>query len=527
MKLRSGLSRTLGTLLAPLCTLALFLYTAKKPKHVLEFPDPDFSFLFSSLGLLHGEPPRHVEYPGTPLQLLGVPVMALRYLFAGTAPSIAEDFFAHPVEYQQVLLAVLVSLFLGAQVFCGRRLLELGVPLSLAIFAQLGPFFVWDGVVYLGHSSPEILLAATSLCLLPFLVEPGKAETGARSTSPGLAAGMLIALMVALKASSAPLLALLFLLPRGRQRLQATAAFTVFLLGVTAPAWPNLPRLFRGVVAQQSAAVERSFVTIATNASDPDLVLRAAPLLLAAWFLFLLRFLQRREPAGRSTMPLILAGAMIAFLVARSPASRHFLVLVPVVVLAVIHLCRHSSLHRALLLATVCLGVGVAFPNRLAAQVSIRTRAAEGITALEGLLGGKYADCHVTVLDDAFVPAFTLYTGARAVPRGYFADELTRLYPRYSFVRAGQSTLRSFRGLLTDPAWAALALQRPCLVIVGKTRTVEEHFRETFRAEPVHLETTGEPPYHSVLALSPPTEARYRALLGGQGKGRVPRRSSP
>lgn len=527
MKLRSGLSRMLGTLLAPVCTLALFLYTAKKPRHVLEFPDPDFSFLFSSLGLMHGEPPRHVEYPGTPLQLLGVPVMALRFLFVGNAPSIAEDFFLNPVAYQQLLLSVLVAIFLGAQVFCGRRLLELGIPLSLAIFAQLSPFFVWDGVVYLGHSSPEILLAATSLCLLPFLVQPGKAEAGAQSPNRGLAAGMLIALMVALKASSAPLLALIFLLPRGRERAQAALAFVIFLLGATAPAWPNIPRLFRAVVAQQSASAERSFVTIATNASDPDLVLRAAPLLLAAWFLFLLRFLQRRETSGPSTLPLILAGALIAFLVARSPASRHFLVLVPVVVLAVIQLSRHSSVHRALLLATVAFGVGVAFPNRLAAQASIRARAADGITALEELLENKYGTCHVTVLDDAYLPAFTLYTASRALPRRYFADTLARVYPRYSFVRAGQPTLRSFRGLLTDPAWAALALQRPCLVVVGRKATAEDHFRDTFRAEPVLLETTGEPPYLSLLALSPETEARYRALLGGQGKGRVPRRNSP
>lgn len=527
MKLRSGLSRTLGVLLAPLITLALFLYTARKPRHVLEFPDPDFSFLFSSLSLIYGEAPRHVEYPGTPLQLLGVPIMALRYLFTGRAATLSSDFFLHPVEYHQTLLWTLFAVLLCAQVYSGRLLLRLGIPLSLVFFTQLSPFFVWDGVVYLGHTSPEIMVAACGLCLVPFLVEAGRLESQTHSSWRPLAVGVLIALLVALKASSAPLLVLILLLPDVRDRLRAMASFVVFLIGATAPAWPNIPRLFQGVIAQQSAAAERSFVTIATNASDPDLVLRAAPLLLAAWFLFLLRFLQKKEPSGPSSMPLLLAGALIAFLVARSPASRHFLVLVPVVCLAVIQVCRHSAIHRALLVFTVLAGVVAAFPNRLAAQVSIRARAADGITALERLLDQKYGSCHVTVLDDAALPAFTLYNGARAAPRTLFSAELSQAYPRYSFRRAGIGVFRGYGRVLTDSAWAASAFHWPCAVLVGKANTAEEHFREAFRAEPVLLDTVGDPAYLSVLTLSKETEAKYRALLPAQNKGRVPRGNSP
>lgn len=530
MKLRSGLSRTLGILLAPFATLALFLYTTRMPKHVLEFPDPDFSFLFSSLAILQGSAPRHVEYPGTPLQVLGAPVMLLRYLIAGEAPTLVEDFLLHPVPYHQWLLWVLAALFLAAQVFCGRRLLAMGIPLTLSMFAQLSPLFVWDGVVYLGHTSPETLVAATALCLIPLLAEPGKAEAKeAAWPHRAVAVGALLGLLVALKASSLPLVALVFLLPTVRERLRAAMSFVGAVAAGTLAAWPNLNRLFEGTIAQQSAAVERSFVTIATNASDPDLVLRAAPLLLSAWFLFLLRFVQRREPSGQTSIPLVGAGVLIMFLVARSPASRHFLVLAPVVTLAVIQVCRNSSLHRVLLLGCALAGVAIAFPNRLAAQVSIRARAAEGITSLEGLLEGKYASCHVTLLGDAFLPALTLQAGNRAAPRGLFADDIIRLYPRYSFYRGGYGgvALRSVRGILSDAAWAAAAFKRPCVVVAGKLATAEEHFRDAFRADPVQLETAGSPPYLSLLGLSPTSEARFRALMEGQSKGRVPRRNSP
>ncbi len=527
MKLRSDLSRTLGVVVAPFCALVLFLYTTQSPLHVLEFPDPDFSFLFSSLTLLHGEVPRHVEYPGTPLQALGMLVMFLRYLLAGTGATISEDFFLHPVEYQQTLLWVLFSFLALAQIFCGRRLLRIGVPLSLTIFAQMSPFLVWDGVVYLGHSSPEILVSSTCLLLIPFLVEPAKRDQKENAFHNPIAIGMLIALIVSLKASSLPLLVLVFLLDSARDRIRALVSFCMFAIGFTIPAWPNLPAMLTEFADRQSANAERSLMTIATNASDPDLIIRAAPLLLAAWFLFVLRMAQRRDPFKQSSAPLIAAGVLIAFLVARSPASRHFLILSPVMVLAVIQVCRNSALHRAIMIAAVLVGILFAFPQRLSAQVAIRTRSAERLKELSSLIKDKYGNCFVTILEDAAIQPLTLFSGSRAAPRRLFSDELSRLYPQFAFVRSGSNVFRTYGRVLSDSAWAAAAFHYSCRVFVGNAKTAEDHFREVLKADPKILDVAGNPPHLMILGMSKDTENRFKLLVPNQSKGRVPRRNSP
>jgi hypothetical protein len=520
MKARSELARSLGLFAAPLFTLLLFLFTSKAPLHVLEFPDPDFGYLFSSLTITLGGSPWHVDHPGTPLQLLGALVMWVRYLFLGKEGTLLADFFRFPVAYHQAVMNTSVAFFLAAQLFCGRSLRRLGIPLTLCIFSQLCPLLIWDGLVYLDHVSPETLLSAAGLCLIPLLAESSMRDESQGAARRAIAVGICLALMASLKANSFPLVACIFLLRKKEDRLLAFGSMAGFYLCVTVPIWEHFPRMFswylsllshRGLYGQGPA--DNSISAIAVQASDPDLLLRIAPLIVCAWVLFFARFLQKRDPSVQPRWPLILSGSVIFLLVMKHPGSRYFLPLCVVVALGAIQICRQGKRYRMGLAAAAVLAALYAFPNRFQSQLEIRSRAAKANEEMISLLEGKYRDCHLTVLDDLGIPPFTLFSGNLATEGERFGPELREAFPHVAFRQTNLPTFRFFGGSVSEAEWAEAIFASPCRIVAAKQKGSEENFREVFHAAPRLLEKVGPGNFLSIYGFEAATETRYRKVL--------------
>ncbi len=507
MKARSELARRLSLLAAPLVTLLLFLFTSKSPLHVLEFPNPDFGYLFSSLALLNGETPSYVDHPGTPLQLLGVLLLFVRYLFSSAEGSLATHFFLNPVSYQQFVMHTCTSLFLLAQWFCGYRLRRLHIPLTLCIFSQLCPLLIWDGLVYLDHVSAETLLAAAGLCLIPLLAESSYRDENHDNAARAIAVGVCLGLMVSLKAPSFPLLFSVFLLRRNNDRIFAAGSFLAFFLCITASIWPHFPRMLgwytilisRGTVVGQGAQ---------DPASDTDLLLRIAPLLVSIWFLFFSRFLQIRDTSLQRRWPLMLSGTVMILLVLRHPASRYFLPLCFVVSLAAIQICRQHKWHRFALAALAVVAALYAFPNRLLAQVELRGRGAAAIAELSSALSSNYSSCHLTILDEVGVPAFTLFAGGIVAKQESFGKILSELYPQVAFRKSGSGNFLTFEGPISDVQWAEAAFSAPCRIVAGRQNRSEDTFKDIFQDAPVILERAGPGDYLRLYGFSSETESR-------------------
>jgi len=524
MKARSELARYLAPLAAPFFTLALFLFTSRAPLHVLEFPDPDFGYLFSSLTITLGQAPWHVDHPGTPLQLLGALVMLVRFFFAGIEQSLTKDFFLHPVAYHQAVMCTEVAFFLVAQWHCGRRLRRLNVPVSLCLFAQFSPLLIWDGLVYLDHVSPETLLSAAGLSLMPLLAESSIRDENHGQTQRAIAVGICLALMASLKANSIPLLLCIFLLRNKRDRGIALGAFVGFYLCVTSVIWEHFPRMFswylrllshRGLYGQGSQGYSAAPIAVLT--SDPDLLLRTAPLLVSAWYLFFARFLQKKDVALQPRWPLVMAGSIILLLTIKHPASRYFLPLCLVVALGAVQICRQGKRYRMGLLTVALLAIVYAFPKRLQAQMEFRLRAAQGNAELASLLASRYPSCHLTVLDDAGIPAFTLFAGNLATKLENFGTELRDAFPLVAFRQSNLPTFRFFGGSVSEAEWAEAAYSAPCRVVVTKQKRTEDGFREVFHATPVLLEQVGNG-FLNVYGFPPAVDAHFRQLLADKEK---------
>lgn len=496
MRLSSGARKLIVLLPAPLLTLILYLATTGGARHVLWYGDPDFGYLFNSLLLLEGKTPWHVDHPGTPLQLLGAVLMWLRYQFSGEASALVADLLRDPIGYHSFVRAWLVAFLMAAQAWCAYRLLRLNMPAALSALAPASPFLVWDGIAYLDHVSPETLLSAAGLLLVPWLIEQ---KHPAR-------AGFALAAMATLKASSLALLPCLFLFPGRQGRAKAFLAFAAAYALITIPIWPRLAWML-GWYAQlllQGGAYGQSGTPFSFPAYLGPLgfLRHAAPLAacLLAW-----AWLSRGK--ARPLWPLVVSAALLIFLVLKHPAPRYLLALCPLIPVAMARL----GAPRLPALLAYLLPALVFYPGLMASDLETRAWAHSNLTELDSRLKEKYSACHVTVLDDVGIPAFALYTGELATDREQYAAAMSEAFPNVSFRQSNLPVWRRFGGTITDAEWARTALASPCLVFLARRDGGAEFFRQIFGEEPRVLEAIGARKFYYVYGLGPAAEARLKA----------------
>lgn len=502
MRLSPRARHALAVALAPAATLALFLLLTLAPLHAYLFGDPDFGYLFNSLLLAEGKGPWHVDHPGTPLQWLGAILLRLRYFLFGKEASLAADLIAHPLAYHAVVRAAGLLALLLAQVWSGERLLRAGLALPLVLLAQLSPFLVWDGVSYLARLSPETLLSAAGVCLVPFLIEAKRP----------IAIGLVLALMATLKASALPLLLVIFLLPSWRQRGKAVAVFLAAYALITIPIWPRLAWMLawygRVLTSGGLYGQEGSAFTLPHFLGPLGFLRHTAPLALAifallGWWLYAKK---KHAFGARKEWPLAAAALLLLFLVLKHPAPRYLLALCPLVPVAAARL-RRPPLEKLLPLALLLPALFL-FPPLLLREREVQARMQANITQLENILAKSYAACHVALLDDVALPAFALYAGNLATDNEHYAGLLRERFPLLSFRQSNLPTWRAFGGVISDEDWARAAREEICLVVAARRDGGPEHFEKIFGEPPRELASVGPYGFYKIFGLGSGAEAR-------------------
>ncbi len=209
--------------------------------------DPSYVYLFSSLLIANGEPPFHIDHPGTPLQMIGAAVIRASTPFAPTN-EINKSVVGASESYLARIHDVLVGIAVVALFLSGLLLWTATGSILIALVSQLL-------VVSLAQVHESILAVAPEPLLLSFGVLVGSVFCARYSwpecdrkedtfTWHNWLLPVVAGLGLATKVTFAPLCVLPFLLVRKLRHALASLVLLAFaFLLATLPAWGELPRM--------------------------------------------------------------------------------------------------------------------------------------------------------------------------------------------------------------------------------------------------------------------------------------------
>jgi hypothetical protein len=203
--------------------------------------DPTYPYVLNALLVAEGQPPALATHPGTPLQVLGAAVLHVAHALSGSPLSLRDHVLTDPERFVAAIRAVLLSLFVLADLLLGWATYRMTRSLVCASAVQAAPLasFLGSRMLLTVMCEPVLLvlglvLSAWTVLVLSRLPEPPRALDA-------LGAGMVVGLGIATKLLFAPVALLpLFVLRTGRQRVAYVAwVLLAFALGV-AHLWPRL-----------------------------------------------------------------------------------------------------------------------------------------------------------------------------------------------------------------------------------------------------------------------------------------------
>ena len=211
--------RRLCLLAIPILALALarIFQAAKGPFWLGSNLDPDYAYLLNGLALAEGQPPGHVDHPGTPVQSLCAVVIRTVASFSGHSDATARrlDVLARPEYYLagcallfQLVYALLMAIF-------GAIALRQTQSLLIACIGQGSFLLATQSILALNCVKPEPFLLVTGLLIaIAVQVYLGSAWQY-KELLAGLVWGALIGVGCAAKITFAPVALLPLILLRG------------------------------------------------------------------------------------------------------------------------------------------------------------------------------------------------------------------------------------------------------------------------------------------------------------------------
>lgn len=263
-------NRTISFLQAiPLAAIPIFLAASAGYMSIMIAPiyaglfdydyDPSYQYLFNGIGLVEGYVPRHIDHPGTPLQILSGLVSYLSWLIERFTGQTTFDFsaavVADPEHYISIISALLLTMNVAAIFYLGVRIKNATQNATMAMVAQVGFATLNMITPRLSYLSPEALVIFSGVMAAAFLSDillfsPSRNNMSARSA---IAVGFFLALGVTSKITFLPLILLSVILPTAKARLICFSAIAIFGILFVLPIITELP------------AVTRWFSSIATH----------------------------------------------------------------------------------------------------------------------------------------------------------------------------------------------------------------------------------------------------------------------
>lgn len=462
-----------------LLLLGLVLRAGIGPYFLGANQDPAYPYLLNSLNILSGRAPSHIDHPGTPLQVLGAVVLWVRWRLGGGGASepLDHSVLGDPEGYLHAISTALMLFVCLAHFLAGAWVYRVSRRLAPALFLQLGVFCFPQLVFAMVNVSPEPLLLAAGLLLVPALV----AGATGREEWRGCLVGAALGFGVASKVTFIPLVPLLFLFRSLKARAAALLSCLIAFLFCTIPIQGSYPRLYewlkalllhKGRYGEGEPGVADLPVLLHNlaelSAGEPFLSATLAGYLMLLLFLCLSR--QRGE--GSPFRLLLVVALVIAaqLVVTAKHPSAHYLL--PSMALGVLgnaalflwaqttgrrRLCRGMALFLVLGLV---LSLG---PVRSRFQGAQSMAAAERELAryLTGNPGARVVPYYRSNSEQYALSFGNIFAG------GFFAEELDRRFPEALFYDMWKARFYSFKGAVPDASVQQLVQSGAGVVLTG------------------------------------------------------------
>lgn len=186
------------------------------------FLDPSYAYLLNSLNIAHGEPPAHVDHPGTTVQLLGGMILKINSLFGrlhGESEDITMKVLLNPEDFISIISNAIICIIAISVFIFGIQLYKNTSNILLSITSQIFPLSFPVLLEHLPRLEPEPLLVASAYLLAAALVPfaTGAADEQ-RVTLRAIIVGIILGVGVTTKVTFAPLLLSVFILPKNTTR---------------------------------------------------------------------------------------------------------------------------------------------------------------------------------------------------------------------------------------------------------------------------------------------------------------------
>lgn len=342
----------LAVLPTALLIVGLYLRTIIAPIYAgldLYDYDPAYVYLFSGAGIIEGYTPRHVDHPGTPLQILSGVISYLAWLVIGEG-TFAAAVYENPEFYLAIISTVLLTLNVSAVAYLGVQLYRATARLPVALIAQSGILLLGTLAPRTFHAAPEALqlFAATmSIGLLTPQIFLQGAPFGWRRAA---ALGFILALGITAKVTFVPLLGLLLLLPSVRAMLVGAASAALSAAIILAPVWSMLDHAYQWlhdvtISSGRYGHGEPGFIDLAKVPGHALTLFTSQPILLVAMLACVLVVIG----AGLRNRAGFVAGVLVAVIVVQlAMVLKHFEVYYALPVIALASTLVAWWAHRAL-----------------------------------------------------------------------------------------------------------------------------------------------------------------------------------
>lgn len=149
-------------LIIPLIFLAgaFLLKTNQGPYYIGFQYDPSYAYLISSLNMaqMSGIEVKHIDHPGTPVQMIGAGVICTVHYIKGNESDIVEDVLLNPEEYLSYIDFTLIIINSIGLIILGVISYKLFSSISKSLLLQLFPFTSVSILSLLNYVRPENFL---------------------------------------------------------------------------------------------------------------------------------------------------------------------------------------------------------------------------------------------------------------------------------------------------------------------------------------------------------------------------------
>ncbi len=316
---RSAALPALALLIAPVLSILIsqWLVTARGPFNLGDNQDPEYCYLMNAINVASFQAPGHTDHPGTTLQLLGAAVITARWMLT-RHPNIGlkDAVLADPESYLRALNAILNILVAAALFAAGWSMWRNAASLAAALLLQSGIFVFRENLFALCRVAPEPLMIAAVYALIALLLP----VLWDRKAHP-LAAGAVVAFGIVTKVTFLPLLLVVAMFTRWKDRWRFVAALLATGIILLLPIAEQRPRVWawllsiathRGTYGAGEAGLPEADRLLrnlyACYVAEPYLFHFCALILLA---LVALNFAARPDPFVNSAKRLLWTGLLV------------------------------------------------------------------------------------------------------------------------------------------------------------------------------------------------------------------------